>query len=439
MNTPLNPLQNKDRILFIDSLRGVAVFGILIVNIMGAGQAGQFTMNMNLDQPITGANFYTWAIGNELFLGAMRGIFSLLFGAGAVLLIDRLEKNQTAAGTAANAAAGGAANTASTTDTINPADIYYRRMLWMIGFGLFNAFVLLWWGDILFFYGVLGLMLWPFRKLTPRQLLIPIIIVLAIGVYKETASLQKSKAIITHAQQDSTAFQEFKKRGSIETARKDTKTFQEASLKKRWDKLYDRAVQLESVGLYHSWYDMFMLFLLGIALYRWGFLTGRKPANLYLAFGLCGTALSLYMGYLESEPMYRYRFDNVSITQHAFPIQLRQLKRIFQVVGYTSLLLYFYQLSRLFRRVFNLLAPAGQMAFTNYLSQSIFIGVFFVLLDYYGTLQRYQLFGLAIGFYILQVVFSHVWLRFFTFGPFEWAWRSLTYWKRQPMLKPSPR
>src|ERR1700754_4205423 len=87
------PLNKKDRILFLDCLRGLAILGILIMNIMGAGQNDAFYRNMDLSQSTTGPNLWAWVIANGLFSGAMRGTFSMLFGAGALLLIDRLEKN----------------------------------------------------------------------------------------------------------------------------------------------------------------------------------------------------------------------------------------------------------------------------------------------------------------------------------------------------------
>jgi uncharacterized protein len=86
-------------------------------------------------------------------------------------------------------------------------------------------------------------------------------------------------------------------------------------------------------------------------------------------------------------------------------------------------------------RLFNILAPVGQMAFTNYLFQSLFMTIFFLGFGTYGKLQRYELFELSIGFYIYQILFSHVWLKYFQFGPFEWVWRSLTYKKWQSFKK----
>ena len=439
------PLNKKDRILFLDCLRGFAILGILIMNIMGAGQNDAFYRNMDLSQPTTGPNLWAWVIGNGLFDGAMRGIFSMLFGAGTILLLDRLEKNATAI-TPADINA----------TTITPADIYYRRVLWLFLFGLFNAFFLLWWGDILYFYGLCGLVLFPFRKMTPKQLLVPIFIILAFGIYRESNVVIRNKEIISKGRQaqvrqdkhqqlteqqtkDLTAFEGFQKENSSEAmmtkAKEDTKTFQTANLDGRRAIIWNAAAFFEGPFFYDNWFDIVVLFLIGMALYRSGFLTGQKSTTTYALVGFSCTIIALLMNYIEFAPMYVNKFDLVKITESSLPIRLHQLRRVLQVIGYTGLLRLCYSWSPIFCRAFNWLAPVGQMAFTNYLCQSIFMLVAFVIMDYYGKLQRYQLFGMAVGFYILQIVFSNIWLRFFRFGPFEWAWRSLTYWKRQPMKK----
>ena len=80
--------------------------------------------------------------------------------------------------------------------------------------------------------------------------------------------------------------------------------------------------------------------------------------------------------------------------------------------------------------------PVGQMAFTNYLMQSIICGFIFYGIGFgmYAQLQRYEVYYVVGVVWLLQIVYSHIWMHYFRFGPFEWLWRSLTYWKRQPMM-----
>src|SRR4051812_32163803 len=87
------PLQKKERILLLDSIRGIALLGILLMNSMAQSQAHWYYDRMDLSQSMTGANFYAWASEVILFEGTMRGLFSILFGAGAILLLGRLVKN----------------------------------------------------------------------------------------------------------------------------------------------------------------------------------------------------------------------------------------------------------------------------------------------------------------------------------------------------------
>ena len=86
---------------------------------------------------------------------------------------------------------------------------------------------------------------------------------------------------------------------------------------------------------------------------------------------------------------------------------------------------------------FKRLAAVGQMALTNYLMASVLCGLVFhgYGLSLYGELDRWQLYLVVLGVWIVQLTISPIWLRYFHFGPVEWLWRSLTYWRRQPMRR----
>jgi len=105
-----------------------------------------------------------------------------------------------------------------------------------------------------------------------------------------------------------------------------------------------------------------------------------------------------------------------------------------QTMGYLSLLILLYKITP-FRTLLNVFAPVGQMAFTNYLSQSIITSIIFYAMGWFGYLQRYQVYEVVAGIWLFQIIFSTIWLKYFLFGPFEWAWRSLTYLKIQPFKK----
>jgi len=170
------PVPKQERIQFIDALRGFALLGILLMNIMSQGQAHFYYTTMNLSQSITGPNYWAWLIESLFFEGTMRGLFSILFGAGTILLITRLEKKKAG---------------------LEPADIYYRRLLWLLAFGLLNAFILLWPGDILYPYALGGLLLFPFRNWSARNLFLASLFFLAIATYRVNSDLQDSKNTIS--------------------------------------------------------------------------------------------------------------------------------------------------------------------------------------------------------------------------------------------------
>jgi uncharacterized protein len=115
---------------------------------------------------------------------------------------------------------------------------------------------------------------------------------------------------------------------------------------------------------------------------------------------------------------------------------LYDLKRVFLSLGHASLILLAFR-SGIMPWLMKGLANVGQLAFTNYLMQSIICTLFFYGygLSYYNKLSLHQLYYVVISVWVFQIIFSAIWLRYFRFGPFEWLWRSLTYWKMQPMKK----
>ena len=146
------------RLESLDFVRGCALFGILLMNINGMGLGPAYD-NPSIAGGDTGVNLWTWLVINVGFEGTQRALFSILFGAGVILLTGRME-------------AGGRADT---------SDIFFRRNLLLIGFGLFHAWVLLWVGDILYYYGITALFLYAFRKMSGRALLGIAVASLVIG------------------------------------------------------------------------------------------------------------------------------------------------------------------------------------------------------------------------------------------------------------------
>src|SRR5581483_10620883 len=137
---------SEERYLSIDAVRGFAVLGILLMNIVGMGLPAFAYVDPTYAGGATGADFWTWAVNNVLTDGKMRALFTMLFGASTVLIADRAEH-----------------------DRLGPIQTHYSRMLWLFVFGMLHAYFL-WWGDILVTYALAGLVIFPFRKLAPPLL-----------------------------------------------------------------------------------------------------------------------------------------------------------------------------------------------------------------------------------------------------------------------------
>ncbi|MDQ6756891.1 MAG: DUF418 domain-containing protein [Bacteroidota bacterium] len=431
----LSPLNKKERILFLDCTRGIALLGILLMNSMAQGQPHFFYEFMNLNQPLKGLNFYAWVVERGFFEGTMRGLFSILFGAGTILLLSRLQKQKSG---------------------IEPADIFYRRMLWLLAFGLINAFLFLWPGDILYPYALLGLLLFPFRNWNTKKLLWGVLFLLVLGTYRENRMLYDTKDVITKGQLaenletkkqklteeqqgDLKKWQGFKEEntsaGMMKKAMSETKKVQEkrhsyVSMVKYYR---DINMMIESVFFYNGWWDMLMFFFLGIALLKSGFLEGKRSTALYVAVTIIGIGVGVYLNYILLKSEYGNRFDVVVLTQK-WNISYYQIRRLFQTMGYLSLLILLYKIIP-FRKILHIFAPVGQMAFTNYLMQSIITSIIFYGMGWFGQFQRYQIYYVVLGIWVFQIIFSTIWLRYFLFGPFEWLWRSLTYLRKQPFIR----
>ncbi len=427
------PVQKKERILFLDSIRGIALLGILLMNSMAQSQPHFFYERMDLSQPITGPNFYAWLVECFLFEGTMRGLFSILFGAGTILFLSRLTKEKPG---------------------LEPADIFYRRMLWLLVFGLINAFIFLWPGDILYPYALCGLLLFPFRNLQPKYLLWAAFFLLLLSTWRENnelyekkdairkgkavAAIDTSKVKLTEEQKDDLGkYISFKEKNDTAGIAKGAKE----EMKKVKGKFYlgvfsyykDINMIIQSIGFYNSWWDMLMFFFIGMALYKSGFLVGSKPNYVYTIVAVAGIGIGLLLNYFILRTQYRLRFDNYQFVQQ-WRFSFYDIRRVCQTLGYLSLLILLYKITPV-KKLLHVFAPVGQMAFTNYLSQSIITSAIFYALGYYSTLQRYEVYYIVVGIWIFQLVFSHIWMRYFLFGPFEWVWRSLTYLYRPPMRR----
>jgi uncharacterized protein len=428
----VQPVASADRIKTVDMVRGFALLGILLMNIPGFGI--DFS---ELYKIISGSHnnrdYYTAAIIFTFFDGTMRGLFSMLFGAGMVLFM--MNKKETPGG-----------------PTV--ADYYYRRLLWLVLFGLFNAYILLWQGDILFFYGLCGMLLFAFRKIKPHWLIAIGLACILIGMFKtqnwygdmrdkrkayvEAVAAEKSKKELTPEQQAAKAeWPEIEKNQKPDTA------IANRNIRKMhsgygmvFTHLLPQNVNAEVNYTYHGIWDMLCMMFIGMALLGIGFFSNKLSTSTYLMTLLIGYGIGIPLGWSYFNGLVDFNLNIGSyLDEFRVPhFQLYDFRRLFLCLGHASVLMLIFR-SRIVPWLMKALSNVGQMAFTNYLMQSIictwiFFGYGF---NKYNTLRFHQLYYIVFSVWIFQLIFSTIWLRYFRFGPFEWLWRSLTYWKKQPM------
>ena len=408
------------RLESLDFIRGCALFGILIMNIAGMGMGPAY------DDPTvmggdTGINLWTWFVVNVGFEGTQRGLFSILFGAGIILFTSREDST----------------------------DAYFRRNLWLIAFGLFNAWALLWVGDILYFYGLTALFLFSFRNLSGRKLLSLGVAAFVLGAawtgletynmlnLHERAVAAKAVPVAQRNQEQKTVIEEWKResRGSpppeaVARLKRENQAGYASALLVR----APRISMAESWGAYRGFFDIFGMMMIGMGLFKLGVLTLEAKTRTYLAMMAGGYAIGMPLNIYEANWLMSHDFSGLA--RHQANITY-DFARLAQTVGHLGLLGLFLK-SGLFSTFRRSMAAVGRMALTNYLTHSLVALIIFVLLGYWGALERHQLYYIVFAIWAVQLVVSPIWLKHFHFGPVEWLWRYLTYGRWSQFLKAAP-
>jgi uncharacterized protein len=431
------PVSETERLKLIDALRGVALLGILLMNIPGFSMPEYSFESFKTDP--SNPNFWLSAVISVGFEGKMRALFGMIFGAGVLLFVSKKEL-------AGRSVTG----------------LFYRRMFWLVLFGLIHAHLILWIGDILYLYGICGMLVYLCRKVRPMYLVLGVPLVALVDFTagtlfyqhireKRIAYVEASAAVaenkpLTQAQKDALAqWRELEKTmlPNREDARENTRKMK-SDYTTVAHHLRPLAWKSETIFVPIEIWDSLALMLLGLALYQWGFLSGQwsnrdylKVAAIGYAIGLPLAMYSFYHSYLYSPnletALRRMELVPIEWTRLIYPFQ-----RIFLVMAHVAAITLLYKASYA-QRLFRCLEAAGQMAFTNYIMQSVICTLFFFGygLNYYGELEYYQIYFVVLAIWTLQLIVSPLWLRYFLFGPLEWVWRSLTYWKLQPFLRPA--
>lgn len=433
--TTLQPTTKSERISAMDTIRGIALFGILLMNIIGFGLYKAYFDPTN-NGGTTGWNLTLWWMNMLFFEGTMRGMFSMLFGAGILLFTSR--KTESMAGTVVT-------------------DLFFRRLMWMVLFGVIHCYLLLWDGEILYTYALVGMFAFSFRHLKPKHLLIGATIILILATAftvkdyfkikdaseKATAAETKKMSGQTFVKEDSTAIEKWSAIVKEEKATPEqVKDEMTARSKGYWSIVMHKLPvnqYMETAFLYFiGFWDTLAMMLWGMAFFKLGILNwtadaAAKSNRFYGLMALVGYGIGITINYFETEHIVSSNFSIVSFYQNYMTYHSG---RIPTTCGHIALIMLFIK-SGFLPFLQKALAAVGQMAFTNYIMHSIICN--FIFLGYgfsmYGKLQRYELYYIVVSIWVFQLIFSPIWLKYFRFGSLEWLWRSLTYWKMQPMKR----
>lgn len=425
--TGVGPVSTTERIAAIDTLRGFALLGILVMNITGMALPFAAYFNPTVYGGSTGVNYGAWVFAHLFFDLKMMGIFSMLFGAGVVLMTERAA--------AAGRSIGG---------------IYYRRIFWLLLIGLIHAY-LLWHGDILVTYALCGFFLYLFRRRSARALIISGLCVLLFGALLSMGggfAMSKMRRAVQAIETKVAAGEEMTpdrqalldqwngmRRSFAPTPDEVDETIAtmrgDAAGVLRANASESLHIHAQAVPFYLFWRGL-ALMLLGMGLMKAGVFTAGRSTRFYGALAIAGFGLGLPIVAIGIWQWSRHGFD--SVTQF-FPDGLfNYFASVLVSMGYVGLAMLFCR-SGMFAALRARLAAVGRMALTNYLLQTV-IGVFIFYgygLGLFGRVGRFDLWWFILGIWIVQLILSPWWLARYRFGPAEWLWRSLTYLRRQPM------
>lgn len=439
----MTPVRASERVGSVDVVRGFALLGILAMNITAfalPSSAYMAATSPALEPYVgsfTGLNKTVWQVGHLLFAEKMMGIFSMLFGAGLILMdsrrTDGLDETQSA--------------------RAGFAGVYYRRLGVLLCFGIVHAFCI-WYGDILLSYALCGTLLYPMRKLAPKWLIIIAIVFLAIGTLinmgmggmltwmenQSNAAQAKLDAGQTLSPEEQQMFDVWTgPQGPNAGSRPEAIEAEVAAHRGGWATSFMQ-------NLKNGFFLVFFLFpmwtlwkgtglmLIGMALVKLGYFKSQMPVRTIGIVMCLGYLIGLPLCLLSSTDLVQSNFSMGRMFLVGGP--LNWWGSVGVALGHLSLLLLVIRMDML-TWLTRALGAVGRMALTNYLMHSIVMTFIFYGwgLGLFAKFDRVELLAFVGGMWIVQLILSPLWFTRFQFGPAEWLWRTLTYGKIQPFVK----
>ena len=408
------------RIVTLDTVRGFAVMGILAMNIVAFAMPFPAYTNPAAYGGDTGIDLASWYLNFILIDGKMRGLFSILFGASTLLVIDRATRR----------GRGGAA-------------AHYARMAVLLLFGCLH-FYFLWFGDILALYALSGMILYFFRNKSPRSLVGWAIGFMALnmafyGLVAWTAAIAGSPSLDSR-----TASELMEARRTVENEVGAASPKIESDLKLykgNYATIVDSRLNKRTIEPFASFFTFGLetlgLMFIGMALFKSGFLTGAWEPARYRRWLITCALISVPLLAAIGLWVIRSKFD-APLVFGAFIAMTPPFDTLMAIAWAALIILWVKRggVSDLRDRV----AAAGRMAFTNYLATSVVMTTIFYGYGFnlFGEIGRAALWLFVLGMCGLMLLWSKPWLEHFHYGPLEWVWRSLSRFSVQPFRKAAP-
>lgn len=402
------PVLAPARLLSLDLVRGTALLGILLLNIVGFAMPEAAYFNPRAYGGWHGSDLAAWLVNFLFFDGRMRGLFSFLFGASLLIVTDAAE----AAGR-------------------DPARVHYARMGWLFAFGIAHLW-LLWHGDILAHYALVGMLAFPLRKLPVSRLvsLGAVLVLASTAIFGTLAHDAWRMSLLPQpARGEYTALVEAFGTPSAQRIAEELAV-------RRGDYAGIVAQRVDAYAFspfamltLYGWETLgYMLF--GMAALRSGLLAGRWPRATLRRWWLRSWAITLPFYALLAWWQIAAGFSLFAVLMAG--VTLPALIRPAMILGWACLILL---LARPGGWLTTRLAAAGRMAFSNYLATSLVCVLLFdgLGLGWFGHLSRWQLYPVVLGVWALLLLWSRPWLARFRYGPLEWLWRSLAQGRLQPI------
>ena len=401
------PVTSKERIVSIDVLRGVAVLGILLMNIVSFSMVTTAYEMPTVYNDMAGADWWTWLTLHYLADTKFMSIFSILFGAGVCIFMERAKAKGHSAW-----------------------KLQTSRMFWLFVIGMLHAY-LLWFGDILVAYALCGMFIATMRNWKPAVLFIVgfvMMFVVPVGFWLLlywTMQFWPEEEILR--MQESVLLNSPEMQAEI------------SAYTGPWvGQLPHRAMlaamlQFIIFPLFLFWHCAGLM-MVGMAAYKWKMLSASKSVRFYSVTAIISALLGFPL--IAIGVWYKQQHGWDPALNRFLDSNWNLVGGVFVAFVWICLVMLVCKLG-LFTFTRKALAATGQMALTNYLGQTIICTTLFYGhgFGWFNQFERVELLYVVVSIWVFQIFFSLLWLKHFRFGPFEWLWRSATYLKWQPLVR----